>query len=138
MCDATCKSLGEQLQSTYVCRRPSSVSNHVFDFSSETTDQILMKLGHNDNLVLGIRIHVYTFKGSDLPGGPERLNLLAASPLKPLIRFWRNLVTMITYKGSMPNSAYSFNNLYNENIGHILMKLDHNDHLAVVGIRFYT
>ena len=42
---------------------------YVFDFS-ETTGQILMKLGHNDHLVVGIRI--YTWKGSDPQGaGPN-------------------------------------------------------------------
>ena len=38
-----------------------------FDFSSETTGQILMKLGNNDHLVVGIKI--YTWKWSDPPGG---------------------------------------------------------------------
>ena len=63
------------------------------EFSSETTGQILMKLGHNDHLMVGIII--YTWKWSDPPGelrggakwGQIVQNLLTTSPPKPLVRF---------------------------------------------------
>ena len=56
------KSLGDLLQSTYVGLCSSSVVNntHVFEFSSESTGQIFMKLGHNDHL--GVRIRYSTLK----------------------------------------------------------------------------
>ena len=57
------KTAGDLLRSIFVCRRPLYVVHKQFDFSSETTGQILIKLGHNDHLVVGIII--YTCKGFD-------------------------------------------------------------------------
>ena len=39
----------------FVVRR--ALKNYIFDFSSESPIQILMKLGHNDLLVVGIWIY---------------------------------------------------------------------------------
>ena len=94
------ETLFRNLLSSVVCRA-SYLNNYVFDFS-EITGQILMKLGQNDHLVVGIRI--YTWKGSDPTGGWGRDQM-----------------------GS--NSAKSSNDFFSETTGHILMKLGHNDHL---------
>ena len=50
--------------------RPNSAKSSN-DFFSETTGQILMKLGHNDHLVVEIRI--YTWKGYYDDSGPKLL-----------------------------------------------------------------
>ena len=119
-------------------------------FSSETTGHILMKLGHNDHLV--VRIRIYTWKWSDPPGGLRAGSNSAKSSYdfssETTVHIFMKLghndhlvmgIRIYTYKGSDPpgvlgvgsNSVLTSNDLSSETTGQILMRLGHNDHLVV-------
>ena len=51
------ETLDDLLSSTFVRCHRSCVNNHVFDFSSKTTHQIMMKFNHNDHFKVGIRMY---------------------------------------------------------------------------------
>ncbi len=107
------KTSGDLLLSTFVRRRASCVMRrlvarylflyiNIFYFSSETTGHILIKLRHNDHLVMRIKIYIWKKYCPQRAEGQGQM-------------------------GS--NSAKSTSNFSSEATCQIMMKLGHNEHL---------
>ena len=91
------------------------------DFSSKTTGQILMTLGHNDHLVLEIYLYLKQVLPHPTTQGAERQSQMRGLGL-----------------GQIESNNVLISNVFSSETTHqILMKLGHNDHL-VVEIGIYT